>query len=493
MDASTILAPARAPRARRDILLLQVAVAYFVLLKLIYGIFVPPNGDEAYYWLWGGHLQLSYFDHSPMVGWMSAIVRPLGWTPASLHLPAFLTFLVLAYGLRRAAYRLAPEDPQRYFWLALAVFCASPLLNTLTTLNYPDHALIGFSALALLQFGTFLDAVPQHRERPMNLYVGAMFLGLAGLSKYSAVLIPAGLVAVLIAVPAFRRLFRSPHLYLAGALTVAIMLPVLIWNAQNAFATLEWHASGRLDGGDTFEPLALVQQLVLTTLLFSPFLIVPFVRFVFDGPREHVGYVALARGTAIVTLLVLLPLAAWGGLSGQFSPHWLVLAFLPFILLAPLYLKSRLMVGLHLVWGAALMTVATLYYVLTPLATDALGLRDDEASRAYGQEQLAAAVTSAMEEHDATLVAVTGYPILSRLAFALGSDEALTDLGRRYDRLTGRTFGPADTGRTAIMIGRPDQYERHFDSIEVLETVETWRFGQKLEEYTLLLGRGFRP
>lgn len=62
---------------RRSLVLLQVAVAYFVLLKIVYGVVVPPNGDEAYYWLWGGHLQLSYYDHAPMVGWTSAVGRLL--------------------------------------------------------------------------------------------------------------------------------------------------------------------------------------------------------------------------------------------------------------------------------------------------------------------------------------------------------------------------------------------------------------------------------
>jgi hypothetical protein len=25
-----------------------------------------PIGDEAYYWLWGQHMALSYFDHPPL-------------------------------------------------------------------------------------------------------------------------------------------------------------------------------------------------------------------------------------------------------------------------------------------------------------------------------------------------------------------------------------------------------------------------------------------
>ena len=58
--------------ARRDLVLPRVAVAYFLTLKLVYALFVPPNIDEAYYWLWGAHLQWSYLDHAPLVGWAAA-------------------------------------------------------------------------------------------------------------------------------------------------------------------------------------------------------------------------------------------------------------------------------------------------------------------------------------------------------------------------------------------------------------------------------------
>ena len=44
---------------RRDLLLPRIAVAYFLVLKLAYALLVPPNIDEAYYWLWGAHPQWS--------------------------------------------------------------------------------------------------------------------------------------------------------------------------------------------------------------------------------------------------------------------------------------------------------------------------------------------------------------------------------------------------------------------------------------------------
>lgn len=494
--SETLSGAAETPTTRRGIAVLQVAVAYFVILRIVYGVFVPPNGDEAYYWLWGGHLQLSYYDHAPMVGWTSAIARQLlGWSPAALHLPAFVTFLVLAWALRRASRWLAPADPDGFFWLGLALFCASPLLNALTSLNYPDHLLICFAALALLGLGHFLNGVFEGTERPADLYLGALFLGLAGLSKYSAVFIPAGLVVVMIAAPKLRRLFRSPHLYAAGALTFLITLPVYIWNAANRFATVELHAVERLEQAAAFTPLLLVRVIVLSMLMLSPFIIWAFARFLFTRPAEprQTGLILLGRGTALISTLLLLPLAAWGALADQVSPHWLVLSFLPFLLVAPFYLRSRWLIGLHIGWGVLINTAAVLYYVLAPLPTEMLGINDYEAARTFGYEQLAPAIDALAAEHDVVAVYAHGYPLLARLAFGRGSDAGLTDFGGRIDRLTGQAPGPEAAGKDVLLVGNPARLAGRFDNVEELPPVVVQRFGRPIASYEIAIGHGFKP
>jgi hypothetical protein len=483
--------------ARRSVVLLQIAVVYFVILRIVYGVFVPPNGDEAYYWLWGGHLQLSYYDHAPMVGWTSAVGRALlGWTPAGLHLPAFVTFLVLTLALFRASRWLAPADPDWFFWLGLALFCASPLFNALTTLNYPDHLMICFAALALLWMGRFLNGAMEGSENPADLYVGALFLGLAGLSKYNAVFIPAGLVVVMVAAPRLRRLFGSPHLYAAGALTFVITLPVYIWNAENRFASVELHAVERLEEATSaFTPLLLLRVIVLSALMLSPFVIWAFVKYLFSRAAEprQAGLILLGRGTALISTLLLLPLAAWGALGDQVSPHWLVLSFLPFMLVAPFYVRSRWLIGLHLGWGALINTTAVLYYVLAPLPTEFFGIRDYEAARTFGQEQLAEAVAGLAAEHGVIAIYGHGYPLLARLAFALGDDAAVTDLGQRVDRLTGRTFGPESAGKDMLLVGNAVGLADRFDSLEQLPSIEVERFGRPIATYEIRIGHGFKP
>lgn len=501
LDANTDIGATATSTPRRDLLLLQLAVAGFLLLRLAYAVVVPPNGDEAYYWLWGGHLQLSYFDHAPMVGWTSAIGRLLlGWTPAGLHFAPVVTSFVLAYGIHRASRWLAPEDPQRFFWLTLAIYSASPLLDVLSTLNYPDHLLICFSALSLFQMGRYLGGVLQGNERVLHLYLGALFMGLAALSKYNAVIVAAGMLAVLIAEPGLRRVFRSPHLYLAGALTLVMTLPVLLWNWQHRFASLELHAVDRMQtDAELFTPFTLVRLIIFCVLIFSPFLIPAFSRFLFgklpDGPQK--GYLLIARGTALISTLCFLPMAGWGAISRQVSPHWMVLSFLPFLLVAPLYVRSRWTIRLHLGWGALFAVLATVYYLGAPIPTQLVHMSDGEATITFGQDQVAAAARRAAEQYGAELIGSTGYTHSSRLAFGLGTDDNLVSFEGGHSQLRLWREGHADAGKTAIIVvpgkASPERFAHRFDSVEDLGPVTTTRFGYPLSTYQLLLGRGFKP
>ncbi len=64
--------------------------------------------DEAYYWLWSQRLELSYFDHPPLVAWLLAPLTALfGNGVAVIRLPAVFSWLagaVFGYDLARRAY-----------------------------------------------------------------------------------------------------------------------------------------------------------------------------------------------------------------------------------------------------------------------------------------------------------------------------------------------------------------------------------------------------
>ena len=47
------------------------------VLRLIFWLTTFPNPDEAYYWLWGQHPALSYYDHPPLQAWIQGLTTAL--------------------------------------------------------------------------------------------------------------------------------------------------------------------------------------------------------------------------------------------------------------------------------------------------------------------------------------------------------------------------------------------------------------------------------
>ena len=54
-----------------------VFFAAVILFNLLYNMTLPLHFDEAYYWVWSKHPQLSYFDHSPMIAWLIKLATAL--------------------------------------------------------------------------------------------------------------------------------------------------------------------------------------------------------------------------------------------------------------------------------------------------------------------------------------------------------------------------------------------------------------------------------
>ena len=155
----------------------------FLVLKLFLLVAARPFMDETYYWLWGQHPSLSYFDHPPLVGWTQALASFLGWNIVGLRAFVFLTLigdLALLYGFARHIAGAAWRD---MFWATSALFLATPIFFGLTNLALPDHLLVFFALAAIYAFTRFRTAYEAGVPHWHFLYLAAIAVGLATLSK----------------------------------------------------------------------------------------------------------------------------------------------------------------------------------------------------------------------------------------------------------------------------------------------------------------------
>ncbi len=467
-----------------------IAVA-LLAVKLALLATTPLFMDEAYYWLWGQHPDLSYFDHPPLNAWvLGASGSALGWTLAAVRVPVALTLLGDLWLLGLFARHLAPQAARETFWLSAMLFLATPIFFGLTGLALPDHLLIFFGLACLYQFTLFLDGWQRGEARLRQLYLGALALGLAGLSKYSGVLLGAGLVACIVVTPRLRPLLRSPHLYLALGLALLLQAPVLIWNIGQGFASFDFILSarhgGQSDAARWSGPVGFVLGLVG---LLGPLLLLPLGRFLLarhptPGPR-------LGQAVFWASTLVILAVS----LRTDVLFHWNLVAYVGALPFLALCLRARWVLLGQVAYGAAAALLAFVNYSVVPVMA-LISYADQTTAWSYGWDQIAARVQVQAAAHRPGFIAATDYALASPLAFAL-RDGAVTSLARRTEQFDFWFAPAAHAGEAAILLAdnwRPldRSIAALFERVTELEAVAIDRLGKRIGVYRIYLGEGFR-
>ncbi len=201
---------------------LAALVLGVLAIKLAYLFGSNVFMDEAYYWQWGQHLALGYYDHPPLIGWtLWASSKLFGWSVFALRAPLLLTLAADFWLLWLFARRLAPADPMPLFWLGALVFLTQPIFSILTATAVPDHLLITFGLWSLYACDGFLRRWSDgDKTRFEGLFWGSLALGLAVLSKANGALIGVGLALFILISAGHRDLLRHWQLYAAAALAL---------------------------------------------------------------------------------------------------------------------------------------------------------------------------------------------------------------------------------------------------------------------------------
>ena len=138
------LRPAPDPRVRR---LFWGLLAATLAVKLVLAAAMPVLGDEAYFFLWGAHPALGYYDHPPLVGWILAGLMQVGHALAWLRLPSVLLSTLMALGavalLGRRPYSLDEDGATRAYWIGV-LFLLLPI-HLLGVFVLTDTPLVLFS------------------------------------------------------------------------------------------------------------------------------------------------------------------------------------------------------------------------------------------------------------------------------------------------------------------------------------------------------------
>lgn len=474
--------------------LAQFAVGLLLALKLWMSLMAPPVGDEAYYWMWGQRLAWSYFDHPPLHAWLLGAMSLFGWNAFSLRALTWVTLAGTLWIFWLWARRLKPEDPGAWWWPSVAIYLASPLFFAMTTVAFHDHLLIFLALASAHCFLVFAEKWETARRGYGWLYGAAALLGLAVLTKYNGVLLGIGVAAFFLVHRPLRPLWRSPHLYLAALLSVAMQTPVLWWNLVEGFASFNFHLSERWGGTlFRFQPINLLGFIASALIVVSPFLF-PAIAGMLRRPLGS-PFADRARTLALSVFVVSTIAMLFLSIFVEVYFYWNIVAFLLLMPLIAGWIERRWVLAAHIAFGALFAIAAAISFTALPLS-NLLGRYDWMNSSIYGWPAVAARVEALKSEHDIGFVAAARYTTAAQLGYAM-QDPEVTALADRHDQYDFWFDPAAHAGQNAIIVSDPQlgikQIEPYFETLELVDTIRFERFGNLVYRARIYIGTAFRP
>lgn len=446
-----------------------VMLVCFVVKSLVAWRF-PLLGDEAYFALCAKRLSAGQYDHPPMTAWILHWLLYLGRSPLLLRLPP----VVFSTALGAGVYVLLKPYDQRKAYLAALLFLVAPF-NLAFFIVTTDTPLFLFSFLsAFLLFKAENELLPSQgraclRENRGCLYylLSGVFLGMAFLSKYFAVMLGFSYVLYFLSVHKTARRIKGFGLLALG--TIPFVAQNFVWNYHNGWPNIMHNWVNRL----TRDTNPAVNLFCLG--LFLLYLItLPLIQFLFES-RSAVLRLWRQEKFRLFVLICLVPVCVFIAASFRKSvgPHWYV-SFLPFVFVVGALVLDvehlvrciRFSLTFSLIQSCVLLAVS-----FAPVGRLQGVIKEDQMASLVTYKYPEKLLEPLAQNKDNFVCAATGYSMAATLEYSGGHRVIVFGKGthhaRQDDILT--DFKELDGKDFLILTKRrlyPEQYEPCFERVE---------------------------
>jgi 4-amino-4-deoxy-L-arabinose transferase-like glycosyltransferase len=515
-----------------------MGVGFGVVVHLAMGALIDLSPDEAHYALYASHLDWSYYDHPPLVGWLQWVFLQSGGSNVWMRVVPMLAWVLTAWGVMRLSDALYPQVAKSAVMgvrVDLLLLLLSPIPHLLGFALTPDALLMPLTGWVMWltwklcqpdtqQFKT-KSAVRSQNSKQADansnqlttwLLLG-LALGLSGLAKYTAVLLALGVVLALCRYKGWRWVLQLGP-WLAFAVALLCVIPVLYWNAIHDWASFVYQAN-HAAGSKAWQARKLLLYVVVVIVSFG--LIAPWAlrkvsqtsklaeansqSFRLQQTESHAAYLAPNFFVASFGLPGVLLLFYLSG-RGSTLPHWVApffIALLPMIAAGVVALLAKHMrVVQWILVIQSLICVAMFVLMLTggfsseneKQALTLPGVGVDEAPKnpfadLHGWSQAAAhGVHWAQEKHVPTL-AVTNWTLASRIAWYARPMpvKVVNTHGDQFDIWFGRFAAHEDAIWIdwSLMSFTPPVGDNQFARCDVLENLPVRVAGRQIAHFNL--------
>jgi 4-amino-4-deoxy-L-arabinose transferase-like glycosyltransferase len=202
-------------------------IAACTLLRLVAAGNAGLSVDEAHYALYGLHLDWSYFDHPPMIGWLQAIALRFSESDLAMRALPILLFAATSWVMYRVTRTLFPKQTPWLGFISVALIQSGVMFQLIGMAMLPDTPLL---LLGLLLLWVLHGIVIEGRVRDWVLL--GVLLGLAALSKYTSITLLLTVVLALTVSKQWRQLL-TPWPWLAIVVGSILIMPILYWNYRH--------------------------------------------------------------------------------------------------------------------------------------------------------------------------------------------------------------------------------------------------------------------
>src|SRR5208283_4519488 len=239
-----------------------LSLAACKLLVLVYsGRYYGFFRDELYYLACSRHLDWGYVDQPPLIAAIGWLVRTvLGDSMLALRLLPALAGAGEVFLAALIAREMGGKKTAQ-FLAALATLAAPGLLATQSFFSMNAFAPLFWMGCAFL-------VIRMVNTGDQRLWIWFGLLAGFGLeNKHSMLIFGAGVFVGLI-LTRQRNVFRSPWIWIGGAIAFLVFLPNLLWNIQHHFPFVELQMNIRRNGRDT--PLSFLTFFLQEILSMNP-------------------------------------------------------------------------------------------------------------------------------------------------------------------------------------------------------------------------------
>ena len=479
------------------------------------------TGDEAYYWDWSRQLDWSYYSKPPMIALLiRASCALFGDTMQAVRLPAVLLAAasqVVAWTMVRRLFGNC-----RIALAAVGMLCCMPLLIAGAVLMTIDSPLFLFWGMASL-----FAAIAIFQNRKWSWVGCGLALGLAMLTKYSAVIWWVGMLLFLLTQRDHRRQLKTPWPYVAGGIMLLALAPAVIWNARHGWVTV-YHVWGDVGGSESDKTAGGIRS-VLEFLGGQMALALPTIMALIIGGAVLTfrrSTESALRGRLLFLFLAGAPLWVLSGLPSIWTKaqgNWPAPAYFSLGILATVFAFTRRQeprqwyLWRGVIWATPIIGVLVFIFahsseILYPVAnrlnhTLSLSLKPvrlDVGRRGRGWQEMGREIGDYLaqmppgtlimcnEYQFAALAAfyTPGQPKTYRYATYLPFPERMSQYEIWPDR---RLDNPELVGRDAIVVsGVFKELAEAFDEMTALQPVEIHIAGVKVRTIYLSYGRNFK-